>query len=781
MNGAKRMVGAVLALGLALLAAGPAQAQVAGKQDGYIEMADGVGLKYTVLLPEGQGPFPVLLQYQGYGAGADPNDNGISLISPRLLAAGFAILGVSLRGTGCSEGSFDLFEDQWIADGLEVIRWAALQPWSNGDLAMIGLSFPGMTQMMIGPMRAPAVKALLPWSAMTDLYRDVGYPGGLFNVSFATGWTAIQKSGYSDTPVELSEGDTRCAAAIAGHNDPERIVFLFGQTHPWADNSIYERFVPEGSIGQINVPTLVSHAWQDEQISSRVTVDYEQLDPERTWMIYGNGAHGFGLGSKLVGDTAEAFLRHFLKGEDNGFERTPRVQIEHENAFGQPPRWISTYPRWPVETRLAELYLTPDGTLQAARPEAQGRFDYVYPLPAPSMTSAVAASQENQTYTLPVPPGGAAVFTTPALAHDLEVLGAIRADLWLSSTATDTDIQLSLTEVRPDGMEQFVQRGWLRASHRKMDLRHTRADQPYHLHTEADVLPLTPGQPVPLSMEIWSVNHVFRAGSALRLRVEAPLGTTGFRQLELNPTPAINTVHVGGATLSRITLPVLPGAQAGAALAACSGFINQPCRAASPGIPAGSLSVPAAEARTPASAGSAALVDGKVLLRNRSAETHYLRAVSVQLPDAQEIFEARLGGDAGVSIREPFAQTRFELPEQRLEPGASIELPLQIEPRRLVASLRLGNVAHAADGPPSASTPVGLLLWLALSALLLAYRRSWASAALLASGLMVACNQSSPIAVESRAEASAETTGLRLLGIEVVNDRGEFQRYDLQP
>jgi hypothetical protein len=170
-----------------------------------------------------------------------------------------------------------------------------------------------------------------------------------------------------------------------------------------------------------------------------------------------------------------------------------------------------------------------------------------------------------------------------------------------------------------------------------------------------------------------------------------------------------------------------------------------------------------------------------VLLRNRSAETHYLRAVSVQLPDAQKIFEARLGGDAGVSIREPFAQTRFELAEQRLEPGASIELPLQIEPRRLAASLRLGNVAHAADVPPSASTPVGLLLWLALSALLLGYRRSWASAALLAGGLMVACNQSSPIAVESRTEAPAENAGLRLLGVEVVNGRGEFQRYDLQP
>ena len=272
--------------GTALLLFLTAPCAMAAQQEGYIELPDGVGLKYTVLLPEGEGPFPTVLHYQGYAAGSDPNDNGLVLISPQLLERGIAVLGVSLRGTGCSEGDFDLFERQWVADGVDVIDWASRQAWSNGAIAMVGLSFPGMTQLMVGPERPAALKALLPWSAMTDIYRDVAYPGGIFNASFASAWTGIQKLGYTDVPNEvLIEGDARCAAAVAQQNDPQQIVFVQGQTAPYADADLYERFVPEGTIGQINVPVLFAHAWQDEQIASRTLIDYEQLDPQRTWHV----------------------------------------------------------------------------------------------------------------------------------------------------------------------------------------------------------------------------------------------------------------------------------------------------------------------------------------------------------------------------------------------------------------------------------------------------------------------------------------------------------------
>lgn len=752
----------------------------AEREQGYIELDDGIGLRYTVILPEGEGPFPVLLQYQGYGAGSQPNDNGLSLVSGRWLELGFAILGVNLRGSGCSEGDFDLFETQWVDDARQVLDWTVAQPWSNGDVGMVGLSFPAMTQMMVGPMRHPAIKALMPWSAMTDLYRDVGWPGGIFNLSFATAWTGIQKGGYQYLRSELPAGNLRCLNAMAGHNDPERIVFVFGQTHPYAEHFVYERYVPEDTIGRINVPMLLSHAWQDEQIGSRVTIDYEQFDPALTWHVYGNGVHGYGLGSPTVVATAEAFLRRFMLGEDNGFERTPKVQIEREMAFGAPPRWVDDFDGWPIATRNVELYFTPAGTLDAQRPGSAATFNYLYPLPAPSMTSAAAAATENQTYALPVPPGGAAIFTTPALSHDLSLLGPSRVDLWLSSTASDTDLQVSLTEVRPDGQEMFVQRGWLRASHRAMDMRENRATAPYHLYSEATQSPLKPGEPTPLSIEIWPVGHVFRAGSSLRLRIEAPVGTTGFRQLEFNPTPAINSVHVGPEHLSRITLPVLPGHAAPVGYPDCADQANQPCRDADVPQPPGELTVPGALNSPPPGGGEIRAQGTTIELRNAGDTDHYLRAVTLELPQAHRLFSASVRlGDTEIRLNQPKSLSRFELPDHVLAAGESLQLRVQLDPSAQARSYSFGNVAHASTGASVVLPSLAMLLWLAALALRNRIGGLSLTGMLIISGVLVACGGST--GEISPALSGPTSLEFKLVDVEAVNERGEFVVYGRMP
>ncbi|MBI2383283.1 MAG: CocE/NonD family hydrolase [Gammaproteobacteria bacterium] len=762
----------------ALLLVVPALAQALPPvQRGYIEMSDGVGLRYSVQLPDGEGPFPVLLQYQGYGAGSSPNDNGMVLIAPRLLEKGFAILGVNLRGTGCSEGDFDLFEQQWVADGYAVIEWAARQSWSNGKVAMVGLSFPAIAQMMVAPSRPPSLVAAMPWSAITDLYRDVAYPGGIFNQSFAGAWTGIQKDGHQYIDDEMAAGNTRCPTAIAGQNRPDRIVFVEGQRNAWADHFFYTRLVPEGSLLDIDIPMLVTHAWQDEQLGSRVTVDYEQLLPEKTWMIYGNGAHGFGLGAKFVVDEAEAFLLHFVKGVDNGFERHPRVHILHETGYDGSHRWVTAHPRWPAPTRLAELYLTPAGTLEPQRPQESGAVDYVYPLPAPSMTSALAAQQENQTYQLPVPPGGAAVFTSAPLAHDLEILGTVRADLWLSSTAADTDVQVSLTEIRSDGRELFVQRGWLRASHRKMDLRPTRANRPYQTHLESDAVPLAAGEPTLLSVEVWAVGHVFRAGSALRVAIEAPLGNTGFRNLQIVQTPALNTVHVGAPYVSRITIPVVPGAKAPMDYPACGTLINQPCRDDPGTVPAGTMSVPSALHAAPTAGGAHAAGSGAFLLTNTSAESLYLRALTLRIDDTRQVSAVGIqAGSATVEIAEPAGRARFELPEIELRPGQRISVQAGYERRRQASATgSLANLAYAEGGAVEDAGGNGAILpiWTLLALAILVFRHNGLRAALIASALLVGCSSSQPLDDRSLA-VGGETAGLHLTDVEAVNARGEF-------
>src|SRR6202011_5669812 len=134
-----------------------------------------------------------------------------------------------------------------------------------------------------------------------------------------------------------------------------------------------------------------------------------------------------------------------------------------------------------------------------------------------------------------------AAYTTAPLTRDLVVAGPSSLNLWLSSTASDTDLQATVTEVRPDGQEEYIQRGWLRASHRKLNPRRTTVLRPYQTNTRQDATPLVPGRPTYLRMEIFPFAQAFRAGSRIRIYIEAPTGHTGFYAFDPVPNPATNT------------------------------------------------------------------------------------------------------------------------------------------------------------------------------------------------------------------------------------------------
>jgi predicted acyl esterase len=184
------------------------------------------------------------------------------------------------------------------------------------------------------------------------------------------------------------------------------------------------------------------------------------------------------------------------------------------------------------------------------------------------------------TFSAPVAPGGYLGYTTAPLTHDLVVAGPASLDLWLSSTATDTDLQATITEVRPDGQEEYVQRGWLRASHRKLDPRRTTILRPYQTNTRQDARPLVPGRPTFMRMEVFPFAQAFRAGSRIRVYIEAPTGHTGFFAFEPFLTPAVNTVLHDRSHPSRLVLGVLRGQVAHTPLPACDTLRNQPCRRA---------------------------------------------------------------------------------------------------------------------------------------------------------------------------------------------------------
>ena len=136
----------------------------------------------------------------------------------------------------------------------------------------------------------------------------------------------------------------------------------------------------------------------------------------------------------------------------------------------------------------------------------------------------MVAGQHNLLWKAPEPPGASVAYTTPPLTRDAEFFGSGSANIWLSSTAADTDLQITLTEVRPDGQEVYIARGWLRASHRALDPARSTALAPFHTDQQADARALVPGRPTRMRVQLWPFDYVFRKGSSIRLWIDAPSG-----------------------------------------------------------------------------------------------------------------------------------------------------------------------------------------------------------------------------------------------------------------
>jgi uncharacterized protein len=564
------------------------------RESGYIPTRDGTLLHYTVVRPASGGPFPTLFEYSGYDPGMNPDADYIA----RYVPEGYAYIGVNLRGSGCSGGSWDFFQPAEATDGYDAVEWIAAQAWSNGRVGMIGKSYPGITQLFVAEQQPPHLVAIAPGHSYGDIYRDIAYPGGIFNYSFAALWSFVAQpsSDYQAAFDGVSAGDRVCAAHQAGRaQSVQKNPFLQAQQHQWDDALIRERS-PLYAIDRIQVPTWTVLAWQDEQVGPRSTSWVEKF-PRNVplWGIVSNGDHSMYRTGPALGDL-KAFLDRYVKGVDNGFEEgRPKFKVWWEagrDGGARRPGFVSGTEKWPADGAQARrLFLRGNGAMSAAAPGPEGlepsATGYAYaPETGQDIANPKYASLSHDRYFWdrgPVP-GAHATWTSEPFASDLYNLGTASADLWVSSTAVDTDLQVTLTEVRPDGQEAFVQQGWLRASHRKLDPALSTETSPVPTHQAADQSLLAPGGPPVLArVEVFPFGHLFRAGSRLRMYVEAPKALPDLWGFAAFPVPAVNTIWHDAAHPSSLALSVvqdfatLDGSPAPAELPACN-VIRQPCR-----------------------------------------------------------------------------------------------------------------------------------------------------------------------------------------------------------
>ena len=568
---------------------------------GYLTAPDGASLSYTVVLPSAQGRFPVAMVYDGYSAGYDPmSDNGDAAFTSALAAKRFAVMGVNVPGTGCSSGSvYPPFSHAWAQDGAAAVTWAASQPWSTGKVGMFGASFPGFMALYVAAERPRGLVAIAP-SGWTGNFYDAVWPGGIYDDVFPNLFDADQLQGsLADEEAAAQAGDAQCELNFSqdqadrvpgeGGGPPLDYVAVQAPQHPYTDstwtNLIWEL---DDAIPHIGVPVLTLNGYQDQIASGTGPDYYSELDPSRSWFVLTNGWHAVGDSSRTWVSQTVGFLDHFVAGADNGWESMPRVQIWHETGIDSSgdvePRWTTTESSWPPPATTRTLYLRAGNVLSQRAPVGSETPDsYRYPLPAGSMgdpqgmAASSSAPNSNNLWAAPVPPGGNVAYTTPPLSRDLDALGPSSLDLWLSSTASDTDIQVTVSEVRPDGQEQYIQRGWLRLSKRKLGPGST-ATWPRPTYLKADAQPLVPGVPTYARIPVYPFEHVFRRGSRIRISIEAPVGITGDFGFLFNPDPATNMVWHDGDHVSRWVFSSLPITTPVPPLPACGSVLEEPCR-----------------------------------------------------------------------------------------------------------------------------------------------------------------------------------------------------------
>lgn len=280
---------------------------------GYITMRDGVQLSATVRLPgpASEGPYPTVVEYSGY-ATSDPADPEPGSLIAGLL--GYATVGVNMRGSGCSGGSFDVFNLAQQVDGYDVVEAVARQPWvEHNEVGMVGLSYSGITQLYVAATQPPSLSAITPLSVIKDPWLQQ-WQGGVYNGGFTKQWLAERDAASaaegSNWVAEMVAEDETCAS----HQQlrEQNVDFeAFGRSLEHRPELADERDLSK-LVDRIEVPVYLTGAWQDEQTGPQfadMLGNFTGTDVTRFTMF--NGRHPDGY-SPLVLTRWFEFLELFV-------------------------------------------------------------------------------------------------------------------------------------------------------------------------------------------------------------------------------------------------------------------------------------------------------------------------------------------------------------------------------------------------------------------------------------------------------------------------------------
>jgi predicted acyl esterase len=544
-----------------------------------ITVSDGNVLRANIYLPHAEGRFPVILSHGIYGKDVHFADGyamqwqKLSELHPQLfhegssgkylrwettdperwVPHGYVVIQVDARGTGRSPGYVDPFCPREIQDYYDAIEWAARQPWSSGKVGLLGISYYAISQWLVASMQPPHLAAIVPWEGGSDHYRDWSYHGGIHSNMFCEAWLPRQVLPNQHGNGATAHRDRETGAATTGpaldpallEGNRARYVEEIGR-HPLNDAWHAER---SPRFERIQVPLLSAGNWGGAGLHLRGNIEgWLRSASTQKWLSMHDGTHFESFYLPQYVTMQKRFFDRYLKDLANGWEDEAPVQLSIRRP-GAPAirRMEREFPL--ARTTWTKFYL--DASTK-------------------SLSTLQTEKAANATYDAA---GGRLDFSTAPFEADTEFTGFVSLRLWLASTTSDADVFATLRAFDPQGKEVIFQgasepvplaRGWLRASHRKLDPARSTSFRPFHAHDE--VQKLVPGKAYVLDIELWPTSIVFPKGYRMVLSL------TG-RDLEIEGTPGriLHTksagleefsgrciVHTGGEHASYLVMPRIP-------------------------------------------------------------------------------------------------------------------------------------------------------------------------------------------------------------------------------
>jgi putative CocE/NonD family hydrolase len=468
---------------------------------------------------------------------------------------GYILARVDIRGTGGSEGhAVDEYVAQEQVDGYDAIEWMAVQPWCDGHVNMIGISYGGFTALQVATLQPPHLTSIIPVDFTDDRYTDdCHYRGGLMRMYYDVGYYGTRMVAWNAMPTDptfAADGAREIWERHVAEDEPYMLA--------WFHHQVDGPYWRHGSVGDIAdrivCPTFLIGGWRDGYPNPPIRLFERLTEPKR--LLIGPWDHRYpdaGIPGPRIDHLRDVvrWLDHWCRGRDGGFTDEPPIVVFMQEAGSLAADRMESAGRWraepawpPAGASERRLDLGPGGRLSdgalGVDPVDPGP-DRLVVDPSVGVTNGLWSGGVQFGLTVDQRPDEALslTWTSAPLGEPLSILGRARAELHVASSVAVLGVAVSLSDVAPDGASHLVAKGMLNGTRRA---------------SLTDPQPLEAGDVVPMTIEIDATGWRFGAGHRIRVSIAG----ADFPNVWPTPLPATLEVHRSPEARSRIVLPVVP-------------------------------------------------------------------------------------------------------------------------------------------------------------------------------------------------------------------------------